>query len=141
MDANIQRSALGRSVQLGQVYDARRDEVLPVNLFKKDLTEDDIIEQEMNNDNFNLIESDTIENKLRKLNLDLDLGLSVLTGLVQMESSTCKYLNEDFDRAGTVQATLMCDIQTTRQVVDGIRGKLNKALLEDVKGTHVITDI
>ena len=58
-----------------------------------------------------------------------------------MESSTCKYLNEDFDRAGTVQATLMYDIQTTRQVVDGIRGKLNKALLEDVKGTHVITDI
>ena len=41
----------------------------------------------------------------------------------KQKSTSCKYLNEDFGRAGAVQATLMYDIQTTRQVVDGIWGK------------------
>ena len=136
----IVRAAVGRSAKLGELYNVRRDEFLRVNAFKGSLNDDYFWEYETNSSNIDFIETDSLIEKIEKLGIDAELGLSIMTGLVKMSGSAA-YLQNQKSSTKTQQITLVYSMKTKCQEVDGIRNIIDKEWLNFQEATHIVVGI
>jgi len=80
----ITRQAVGRAAWLGDLYDARTDTFCSTSIFKEKLPTDSpaIRTQDIHHTSTVYTESDSFEEKMSKLDVDLQLTLNILAGLV-----------------------------------------------------------
>ena len=84
--------ALGRSFTLGYLYDVRRDTIVNKSLWDvEDLKGDKVSVDPQPYSNFSVAISDTIEEKTSVMNIDANLKMSFLSGLVKVGGSA-RYL-------------------------------------------------
>ncbi|KAA0716674.1 Stonustoxin subunit beta [Triplophysa tibetana] len=90
----IETATLGRPFQLGMLYDCRKDALVPgITLWGEEQLQQSIRSHAKMNTNFNVIASDSIEEKSNSLNIDGSLKLSLLSGLINV-SGAAKYLSD-----------------------------------------------
>ena len=138
--SRIVRAALGRFAKLGDLYNARKDEFLSVNAFKQPLEEEDICEDEANTTNVDFILTDSINEKYEKLDIDAELSLSIMSGLVKLSGSAA-YLDSQKSSAKSTEMTLAYAVHTMHQEVDGIRSKVDKNCIDMDEATHIVIGI
>ncbi|XP_067399205.1 stonustoxin subunit alpha-like [Emydura macquarii macquarii] len=90
----IEMPALGRPLQLGMLYDCRSDALIPgITLWGIEALKRDVETMPKHNTEFQIIASDTIEDKASLLNLSASLKASLLGGMVEVDGSAA-FLND-----------------------------------------------
>ncbi|XP_029930631.1 stonustoxin subunit beta-like [Myripristis murdjan] len=90
----IKMAALGRPFSLGMLYDCRQDSLIPgMTLWDPDSLKKDARERPQPNSEFEIVASESTEDKSSALNVQASLKASFLAGLVEVEGSA-KYLND-----------------------------------------------
>jgi len=145
----ITRQALGRTAHLGDLYDARTDTFCSKSILKKQLpTNSPAIETTVNKrSNRHYIESDSLEEKMSKLDVDLQLKLSILAGLV-IPGGSAKYLKERKQSSKSVEKAVVYDITTVTEKLDISSKQIQKYLEPQneltsacANATHVVVQI
>ncbi|XP_071369606.1 uncharacterized protein [Centroberyx affinis] len=141
----MELAALGRPFSLGMLYDCRQDSLVPgMTLWDSNALEKDIRERSQHNSDFEIVASESIEDKSSALNVEASLKASFLSGLVQVEGSA-KYLNDCKISKNQARVTLKYKTTTKFQELsmDHLgRGNVKHLYVFD-KGiaTHVVTGI
>ncbi|XP_044055412.1 stonustoxin subunit beta-like [Siniperca chuatsi] len=87
-------AALGQPFTLGMLYDALQHKLIPgVTLWDETTLEAHTVERSQHSSAFEIIASDSIEDKFSLLDVDASLKASFLSGLVEVEGSA-KYVND-----------------------------------------------
>ncbi|XP_060940450.1 uncharacterized protein LOC133018153 [Limanda limanda] len=138
-------AALGRPFSLGMLYDCRRDLLVPgITLWDRDDLKKDIGERPQNSNDFEIVASESIEDKSSALNVEASLKASFLSGLVEVEGSA-KYLNDHKTSRNQARVTLKYKATTKFQELS-----MNHLGRDNVKhpyvfdkgiATHVVTGI
>ncbi|CAK6981344.1 uncharacterized protein LOC122993436 [Scomber scombrus] len=90
----IQMAALGRPFSLGMLYDCRKDSLIPsMTLWDHDELLNHIGERSQCYNDFEIVTSESIEDKCSSLNVDASLKLSFFLGLFETNGSA-KYLDD-----------------------------------------------
>ncbi|XP_029930637.1 uncharacterized protein LOC115375364 [Myripristis murdjan] len=141
----MELAALGRPFSLGMLYDCRQDSLIPgMTLWDPDALEKDARERPQPNSEFEIVASESIEDKSSALNVDASLKASFLGGLVQVEGSA-KYLNDSKISKNQARVTLKYKTTTKFQELS-----MNHLGRDNVKyqyvfdkgiATHVVTGI
>uniref|UniRef100_A0A8C2FBL1 Si:dkey-79i2.4 n=1 Tax=Cyprinus carpio TaxID=7962 RepID=A0A8C2FBL1_CYPCA len=85
---------LGRPFQLGMLYDCRKDALVPgITLWDKEQLQQSIRHHPQINTDLNITASDSIEEKYHLLNIDGNLKLNILSGLINVRGAA-KYLSD-----------------------------------------------
>ncbi|XP_074123659.1 stonustoxin subunit alpha-like [Sminthopsis crassicaudata] len=105
--------ALGRPLHLGTLYDCRSDTLIPgVTLWDKDTLERNVNIEDQYKTEFDIITSDSMEEKTNAMNITGELKASVLGGLVEVGGSG-KYLCDT--KTSQQQARITLKYSTTTQ--------------------------
>ena len=136
----IYRAAVGQIANLGEFYDARKDEFLCINAFDRPLKDEDISETEISSSNVDLILTDLVTEQFDKLDINGQLALSILCDLVKL-SGSATYLNSHRNSANSAHTTLTYSVRTKYQEVNGIRNKVNADSLNATGATHILVGI
>ena len=86
-NSTIVRSSLGQFFSLGDLYDAREDAFVGVNIFNQKLPETTITSKDNPNSKVDFETTDLLSQKFRKLDVNAELQLSVLDGLVSLNGN------------------------------------------------------
>ncbi|XP_040002023.1 neoverrucotoxin subunit beta-like [Xiphias gladius] len=135
-------AALGRPFSLGMLYDCRQDSLIPgMTLWDRDDLEKDTRERTKPNSDFEIVASESIEDKSSALNVEASLKASFLSGLVEVEGSA-KYHKKSKNQA---RVTLTYKTTTKFQELSMNhlgRGNVKHPYVFD-KGlaTHVVTAV
>ncbi|XP_028987093.1 uncharacterized protein LOC114844147 [Betta splendens] len=138
-------AALGRPFSLGMLYDLRQDSLVPgMTLWDRDDLEKDARERPNPATEFEIVASESIEDKSSALNVEASLKASFLGGLVEVEGSA-KYLNDQKTSKHQARVTLKYKTTTKFQELSMNhlgRGNVKHPYVFD-KGiaTHVVTGI
>ncbi|XP_072298909.1 uncharacterized protein [Eucyclogobius newberryi] len=109
----LQMPALGRPFTLGMLYDCREDSIVPgMTLWDLDHLKKDTGTQIKPNSEFEIVASESIEDKSSALNVEASLKASFLGGLVEVDGSA-KYLNDQKTSKKQARVTLKYN-STTR---------------------------
>ena len=92
----IKRKSTDLSGILGYLYDARKEKVISMSIFGKDLPRELIESQETNNTDFKFDFSDSNEEKFKKLNIEAELKCDILCGMVKLEGSGIDFVLMNF---------------------------------------------
>uniref|UniRef100_A0A8C6TBW6 Fibronectin type-III domain-containing protein n=1 Tax=Neogobius melanostomus TaxID=47308 RepID=A0A8C6TBW6_9GOBI len=129
----LQIAALGRPFTLGMLYDCREDTVVPGNLV-----------QNKANSQFEIITSESIEDKSSALNVDASLKASLLSGLVHVDGSA-NYLNDQKTSKNQARVTLNYNATTKFEELTmkhlGRGNVKHPDVFEKDIATHVVTGI
>ncbi|XP_076151630.1 uncharacterized protein LOC143134833 isoform X2 [Alosa pseudoharengus] len=144
-DDTIETAALGRPFQLGMLYDCRKDALIPgITLWdQEELQKNTSVQQQIKTE-FDVITSDTIEEKSNSLKISGSLKLSLLGGLVDVGGSA-KYFQDT--KKSHKQARVILQYKTTTQfetltMSHLARGQVSHPnVFEDDTATHVVTAI
>uniref|UniRef100_A0A667Z738 Uncharacterized protein n=1 Tax=Myripristis murdjan TaxID=586833 RepID=A0A667Z738_9TELE len=141
----IEVSALGRPFSLGMLYDCRKDSLIPgMTLWDPDALEKNIRERPQPNSEFEIVASESIEDKSSALNVDASLKISFLSGLVEVGDSA-KYLNDC--KISKNQARVTLKYKTTTKFKKLSRKHLGRDnvkhqyVFDKGMATHVVTSI
>ncbi|XP_029930628.1 verrucotoxin subunit beta-like [Myripristis murdjan] len=138
-------AALGRPFSLGMLYDCRQDSLIPgLTLWDPDALEKDARERPQPNSEFEIVASESIEEKSSALNVDASLKASFFSELVKVEGSA-KYLKDCKISKNQARVTLKYKTTTKFQELSMNhlgRGNMKHPYVFD-KGmaTHVVTGI
>ncbi|KAI3374362.1 hypothetical protein L3Q82_005962 [Scortum barcoo] len=138
-------AALGRPFSLGMLYDCRKDSLVPgITLWDHDDLNKHIRDRPQNYNDFEIVASESIEDKSSALNIEASLKASFLGGLVQVDGSA-KYLNDSKSSKNQARVTLKYKATTKVQELSMNhlgRGNMKHQYVFD-KGlaTHVVTAI
>ncbi|XP_039378538.1 stonustoxin subunit alpha-like [Mauremys reevesii] len=137
--------ALGRPFQLGMLYDCRSDSLIPgVTLWGLDQLLKDVSRKPQPRTEFEIIASDTIEDKANALNVTASLKASFLGGLVEV-SGSAKYLNDTKTSKQQARVTLQYSATTKfEQLTMNHLGPENvsyRAVFDQGTATHVVTAV
>uniref|UniRef100_A0A8D3E320 SNTX thioredoxin-like domain-containing protein n=1 Tax=Scophthalmus maximus TaxID=52904 RepID=A0A8D3E320_SCOMX len=138
-------AALGRPFCLGMLYDCRRDQLVPgLTLWDHEDLKNNIREKPQNYSDFEIIASESIEDKSQALKVEASLKASFLSGLVEVGGSA-KYLNDKKASKDQARVTLQYKATTKFQELSMYhlgRGNVKHPYVFD-KGiaTHVVTAI
>ncbi|XP_044225079.1 uncharacterized protein LOC122994449 [Thunnus albacares] len=141
----MELAALGRPFSLGMLYDCRQDSLIPgMTLWDCDDLEKDTRERPKPNSDFEIVASESIEDKSSALKVEASLKASFLGGLVEVEGSA-KYLNDHKKSKNQARVTLNYKTTTKFQELSMNhlgRGNVKHPYVFD-KGiaTHVVTGI
>ena len=136
--------ALGRVATLGTLYDGRRENFCSFSLFNTDIPKNcskivDIASTKYDYDYLN-----TFQSKFHKLDVEAQLKVSVLCGLVKLEGSG-KYLTDKKESFKSVKGSLIYEITTKFEFFElsneSIREIISYKSLENNEATHVVTGI
>ncbi|XP_072220245.1 uncharacterized protein [Leuresthes tenuis] len=141
----IEVAALGRPFGLGMLYDCRQDSLVPgLTLWDcKDL-EKDQRERPQPNSDFQIVASESIDDKSSALNVDASLKASFLGGMVEVGGSA-KYLNDQ--KASKNEARVTLKYKTTTKFQELSMSHLGRGnvkhpdVFEAGSATHVVTGI
>ncbi|KAG9331449.1 hypothetical protein JZ751_019141, partial [Albula glossodonta] len=141
----LQVAALGRPFQLGMLYDCRTDCLIPgITLWDNEALHKDTVEKSQHNTEFEIIASDSIEDKSSALNVNTPLKASFLGGLVEVKGSA-KYLKDT--KVSKKQARVTLKYKTTTKFMQMTMNHLGRGnvkysyVFEEGKATHVVTAI
>ncbi|XP_062284268.1 verrucotoxin subunit beta-like [Scomber scombrus] len=141
----IQMAALGRPFSLGMLYDCRKDLLIPsMTLWDHDELLNHIGERSQCFNDFEIVASESIEDKTSSLNVDASLKLSVLFGVFETNGSA-KYLNDYKKSKHQARVTLKYEATTKfRELsMDHLGGGNIKYphVFQEGVATHVVTAI
>uniref|UniRef100_A0A8C5BQV2 Fibronectin type-III domain-containing protein n=1 Tax=Gadus morhua TaxID=8049 RepID=A0A8C5BQV2_GADMO len=138
-------AALGRPFSLGMLYDCRNDSLIPaLTLWDREALEKDADERPQPNIDFEIVASDSIEDKFSALNVEASLKASFLCGLVEVDGSAQFLKNPKISRN---QARVTLKYKTTTKFKELsmnyiCRGNVKHPdVFESGKATHVVTGI
>ncbi|KAM8728155.1 uncharacterized protein AB9X84_001550 isoform 1-T2 [Acanthopagrus schlegelii] len=141
----VEVAALGRPFGLGMLYDCRSDTLVPgMTLWDGNELEKDTRGRPKPNSEFEIVASESIEDKSSALKVEASLKASFLGGLVEVEGSA-KYLNDQKTSKNQARVTLKYKATTKFEELsmDHLgRGNVKHPYVFD-KGlaTHVVTGI
>ncbi|XP_062392824.1 uncharacterized protein LOC134080409 [Sardina pilchardus] len=144
-EATMVVAALGRPFGLGMLYDCRRDLLVPgLTMWDHNDLEKCIRKIPKHDSSFDIVATESIEDKSSALNLETSLRASFLSGLVQVQGSA-KYLNDE--RTSKNQARVTLTYKTTTQFQElsmnhlGSDNIKHQNVLDKNIATHVVTGI
>ncbi|CAL8277462.1 unnamed protein product [Lota lota] len=138
-------AALGRPFSLGMLYDCRNDSLIPaLTLWDREALEKEADERPQPNSDFEIVASDSIEDKSSALNVESSLKASFLCGLVEVEGSA-KYLNDSKTSRNQARVTLKYKTTTKFKELSMnhiARGNVKHSYVFELgQATHVVTGI
>ena len=142
----ISRQALGRVAWLGDLYDATHERFCATSVFKNSRAPSRVVnEQENHYSNISVTTTDSVEEKLNALDVNAELKVSVLSGMVDLGGSA-KYLTERKDSFRSVESTLVYNVHTVMERIDLFNSKVRdhispNALSVSRVATHVVVGI
>ncbi|XP_029308521.1 uncharacterized protein LOC115021931 [Cottoperca gobio] len=141
----MEMAALGRPFSLGMLYDCRQDSLVPgMTLWDCDDLAKDTRERPKPSSDFEMVASESLEDKSSALKVEASLKASFLSGLVEVEGSA-KYLNDHKTSKNQARVTLNYKATTKFHELSMNhlgRGNVKHPYVFD-KGlaTHVVTGI
>ncbi|XP_073347823.1 verrucotoxin subunit beta-like [Pagrus major] len=141
----MELAALGRPFSLGMLYDCRSDTLVPgMTLWDGKELEKDTRERAKPNSEFEIVASESIEDKSSALKVEASLKASFLGGLVEVDGSA-KYLNDHKTSQNQARVTLKYKATTKFEELsmDHLgRGNVKHPYVFDTGlATHVVTGI
>uniref|UniRef100_A0A667ZT28 Uncharacterized protein n=1 Tax=Myripristis murdjan TaxID=586833 RepID=A0A667ZT28_9TELE len=141
----IKMAALGRPFSLGMLYDCRQDSLIPgMTLWDPDALEKDAREKPQPHNDFEIVASESLEDKSSALNVDASLKASFLAGLVEVGGSA-KYLNDSKISKNQARVTLKYKTTTKFQELSmkhlGRNNVKHPYVFDKGIATHVVTGI
>ncbi|CAL8316807.1 unnamed protein product [Gadus morhua 'NCC'] len=138
-------AALGRPFSLGMLYDCRNDSLIPaLTLWDREALEKYTDERPQPNSDFEIVASDSIEDKFSALNVEGSMKASFLGGLVEIEGSA-KFLSNSKSSRNQARVTLKyCTTTKFQQLSMNHIGEGNMKysdVLKSEQATHVVTGI
>ncbi|XP_038574944.1 uncharacterized protein LOC119902689 isoform X1 [Micropterus salmoides] len=138
-------AALGRPFNLGMLYDCRRDSLVPgITLWDHDDLIKYVQERPQNYNDFEIVASESIEDKSSALNVEASLKASFLSGLVEVDGSA-KYLNDSKISKNQARVTLKYKATTKFQELSmdhlGRDNMKHSYVFDKGLATHVVTAI
>ncbi|KAG6923233.1 stonustoxin subunit beta-like [Chelydra serpentina] len=143
--ATIEMQALGRPLRLGMLYDCRSDTLIPgIALWDTDTLNKQVGKTMQHKAEFQIIASDTMEDKASALRLSGSLKASFLGGLVEV-SGSAEYLNDTKKSKNQARVTLKYSATTRfEQLAINQSERQNissSAVYDQKKATHVVTAV
>ncbi|CAM5121472.1 unnamed protein product [Natator depressus] len=144
-DDTIAMPALGRPFQLGMLYDCRSDSLIPgITLWGLEQLRKDVNTKPQPKTEFEIVASDTIEDKASALNVTASLKASFLGGLVEVGGSA-KYLNDTKTSKHQARVTLQYSATTKFEQLTmnhlGTENVSYPAVFDQGTATHVVTAV
>ncbi|KAJ3595643.1 hypothetical protein NHX12_004946 [Muraenolepis orangiensis] len=144
-ERTLELAALGRPFSLGMLYDCRNDSLIPaLTLWDREDLEKDAFETLQPNSSFDIVASDSIEDKSNALNVEASLKASFLCGLIEVEGAA-KYLSDCKTSRNQARVTLQYKNTTKLQQLSmnhiGRGNVKHPDVFESGKATHVVTGI
>jgi len=141
----ISRQALGRTAFLGSLYDATTDEFCERTLFNDDIPAVAIRHLDENHGHSEYEFDTVVSKKLRKLNVDLSLSLSILGGLVKSAGASSNYLYTRDKTSQQIEATFIHRSITRTETLNAshkeLKVRVEPTALRHKNATHVVTSI
>ncbi|XP_072553866.1 uncharacterized protein [Paramormyrops kingsleyae] len=141
----LEVAALGRPFQLGMLYDCRKDCLIPgITMWDLEDLKKDSDERIQHNTEFDVIASDSVEDKAWALDVDASLKASFVGGLVEVGGSA-KYLKDK--KASKKQARVTLKYKTTTNFMQLSMSHLGRGnvkhpyVFEKGIATHVVTAV
>ncbi|KAM7018165.1 cytolytic toxin-alpha-like [Tautogolabrus adspersus] len=138
-------AALGRPFSIGMLYDCRGDLLVPgMTLWDRDDLEKHVGERPQIYNNFEIVASESIEDKSSALDVKASLKASFLGGLIEVDGSA-KYLN--YNKTSKNQARVTLKYKATTKVQElsmdhlGAGNMKHQNVFEKGLATHVVTAI
>ncbi|XP_067387023.1 stonustoxin subunit alpha-like [Emydura macquarii macquarii] len=143
--ATIEMPALGRPFQLGMLYDCRNETLIPgFTLWDLETLQNNVDTKPQPNTEFEIIASDTIEDKASALNVTASLKASFLGGLVKVDGSA-KYLNDTKNSQHQARVTLQYSTTTKFEQLTmkhlGCQNVSYPEVFDQGTATHVVTAV
>ncbi|XP_036438396.1 verrucotoxin subunit beta-like [Colossoma macropomum] len=139
-DKSIAVAAVGRHLHLGMMYDCRNDSFVPgVYLWDMESIEKNKVVAERPQTFVNISLSDSLEEKMKLLNISSSLSASVHAGLVKMGGSST-YLNDRSSSTRECRATIQYSVMTKTEHLNLSQMGKKKAI-HKLSATHVITGV
>ncbi|CAI5789317.1 Stonustoxin subunit alpha [Podarcis lilfordi] len=144
-DDTVEIPALGRPFQLGMLYDCRKDALIPgITFWDQDSLQKDLCIQPKPKTEYEIIASDSIDDKASALNVPASLKASFLGGTVEVDGSG-KFLQDT--KKSTKQARVTLQYKATTKYSQltmshlGFQNVTYPAVFEHGTATHVVTAI
>ncbi|CAF1292280.1 unnamed protein product [Adineta steineri] len=140
----IERQAIGRSGNIGSLYDIRTDQFVMGNLFNNVLPDSFIKRCDCANVSYWLDFHSSQKETFNNLNLEANLKLALMVGLMKVEGST-KYLKQTKTNSHTVRATFIYKAKTKQEDLQvstkGLHEYFSSHAFENPDATHVVIGI
>ncbi|CAF0787981.1 unnamed protein product [Adineta steineri] len=140
----IERQAIGRSGNIGSLYDIRTDQFVMGNLFSDELPDSFIQRSDCANVSYWLDFHSSQKKTFNKLNIEANLKLALMTGLLKVEGSA-EYLNKTKTDSHTVRATFIYTAKTKREDLQvskkGLHEYFSSHAFDNSDVTHVVIGI
>ena len=146
MDSNkpISVAAVGRAAQIGELYDARKDQFVRLQLFNEVLPEKTIHSTENWHTKLKLTLDNSLEDKFTLMDISASLKISIMSGLFNLEGSG-KFFKDTKKSAKSAKATLIYSITTKYEQINMISSAIKPLIdldaLNDINCTHVVVGI
>lgn len=141
----ISRQALGRTAFLGSLYDATTDEFCERSVINEEIPSVAIRTIDENHGHSSYEFDTTISKKLRKLNVDASLSLSLLGGLVKSVGASSNYLYTRDKTSQLVEATFVHRTLTRTESLNvshkEFKSRVETNSLQHKNATHIVTSI
>ena len=141
----MQIQAIGRPFELGMLYDCRSDTLIPgITLWSKDKLEKDLTVKKESTQSMKIEASDSLSDKASLLNVEANLKLSFLGGLISV-SGSAKYLDDRISSSHQERVTLSYQCTTKFEHLSMQTLAVDNIDYPDVfdkqEATHVVTGI
>ena len=141
----ISRQALGRTAFLGALYDATTDEFCERSIVNDDIPPVAIRHLDENHGHSSYEFDTAVSKKLRKLNVDISLSLSLLGGLVKTAGASSNYLYSREKTSQQIEATFIHRSITRTESLNishkELKARVEPTALRHRNATHVVTSI
>ncbi|CAB4483553.1 unnamed protein product [Rhizophagus irregularis] len=140
----IRRKSLGRAAFIGSLYNATRDTFCGTTIMKTEFPNDSINRADILNKELSYEYEDSYVEKFNKLDVEAELKLSALAGLVTLEGSG-KYLSDVKDSSKTVKGNLIYRMTSFEENLNIFRDDVKACISTDgfnnTDATHVVVGI
>ena len=141
----ISRQALGRTAFLGSLYNATTDEFCERTIVNDDIPAAAIRHLDENHGHSSYEFDTSVWKKLRKLNVDLSLSLSILGGLVKSAGASSNYLYTRDKTSQNIEATFVHRSITRTETLNvshkELKARIEPTALRHKHATHIVTSI
>ncbi|CAF0996687.1 unnamed protein product [Adineta steineri] len=141
----ISRQALGRTAFLGSLYDATTDEFCERVIVNDDIPAVAIRHLDENHGHSSYEFDTAVSKKLRKLNVDVSLSLSILGGIIKSAGASSSYLYTRDKTSQNIDATFIHRSITRTESLNvshkELKARVEPTALRHKNATHVVTSI
>ncbi|XP_025913034.1 stonustoxin subunit alpha-like [Apteryx rowi] len=144
-DDTVEMPTLGRPFQLGMLYDCRKELLIPgITLWGLDTLQKNVDVRSQNKTEFQIIASDSMEDKASALDIKASLQVSFLSGMVNV-SGSAEYLRDNRSSKRQARVTLQYSATTQfKQLTMNQLGRQNISypdVFDQGTATHVVTAV